>query len=134
MKNEIKEHDQQLSVDTEMFNAILCDPQIIIIKRLESWLKNGGDINSVNDYNEQLFDPEITIIRRIKRCLIDGANINAHNKNYNGNTMIHIAAEKCYYKIVKFLLENKANQDIVNDDNETAKDIAVRCINAANQQ
>ncbi|WP_168464272.1 ankyrin repeat domain-containing protein [Wolbachia endosymbiont of Ctenocephalides felis wCfeT] len=59
---------------------------------------------------------------KIESLIKSGANVDAQNKD--GNTLLHWAAMKDAFPIVKLLLENNANIDIKNNDGRTAPDLA----------
>lgn len=59
-------------------------------------------------------------LEAIKCCLQEGADINTQYSSHNNNTILHLAAEQDYPKIVKLLVRNSAtNKEIINSDGAT---------------
>ncbi|KAJ8945098.1 hypothetical protein NQ318_005279 [Aromia moschata] len=65
--------------------------------------------------------PQEQIINNVTKYLNDGAHINYQNSK--GNTILHIAIEKGYLEVVKFLLTLRARADIPNKSGQTAADL-----------
>ena len=65
---------------------------------------------------------EDEVLQELIKSLTEGANINAKNKQ--GNTLLHIAVNKNYNKVIRFLLAKGAHINIHNNQNYTVLDFA----------
>lgn len=69
-------------------------------------------------------DVEDRLLEVVQKTIDLGADINATNRG--GDTPLHLAAARPYFRLIKLLLENKANVSLRNQRGESPVDLAVK--------
>jgi hypothetical protein len=71
-------------------------------------------------------DVSVEISDEFKSLVAAGVDVNLQDTNENRNTALHLAVEKDDEKCLKFLLPLKPNEKVVNENDETAEDLAIK--------
>ena len=98
-----------------IFEAILFNKYQLV----KDYLNNGGDVNSIDEYNETLLHKAARIgdIEAAKYLIEKGANINSIDAD--GGTPLHYAACNAHLETVKLLIDNGANINAQDFDSKT---------------
>lgn len=93
-------------------------------KIVELLLKENANINALEDNNN--YTPLMIAVEKNNPSLVqyfidEGADLNLQDNE--GNTALHIAFENGYNEIADKLIAQKANQNILNSNKQTAEDI-----------
>ena len=59
-------------------------------------------------------------LKKIKEYIVNGIDINVTNECGGGVTALMMASSNCYLEIVKYLVENGANIELVDENNYSA--------------
>ena len=98
----------------------------LIMAHINGVVPSEGYLDFVHDnttlLNEACFNGNYDLANFL---IVKGADVNL-NDDYD-NTALHRACEKCHLKIVKLLLDNRAEKNVMNASGETPKDLVSCC-------
>jgi ankyrin repeat protein len=97
-------------------------PLLTLKDRTTALMIAAGGGNVVGAYANAIPVTEETSIEAMRLCIERGVDLNAFNTN--GQTALHLAAQRGAEKVVRFLAENGAKIDMKNKQGKTALDIA----------
>ena len=95
------------------------DIKVTHTERLNKFLCFGGDVDSINEYNETLLHEAARSgdIETAKYLIEKGANVNAID--VDGGTPLHYAACNAHLEVVKLLIDNGADINAQDFENKS---------------